>query len=752
MASPFNVGGTPLDRSRFNPQSFAKLADLASGVPIKENKSKDEWREIADRIAKNDEVSQDDFNAFKELSKAAGPERSRLRKELAASGYKDEKVRAELANFYVFDYPFNKLTDAMRLSQGRVAVEALAGASFGPLNLVSAFHAYANLQKNQLESLVEGIQARQNGTATNVLPGNKVQQFHHEKIWQKMMNMLDGARESAKAGKPTEINAQYYELTSPEMMAQLASNAEAGNKVRVNVDAGRLVAFRGSEVTLEELPDKLRCILQLTQLKGDVGVSTYPVTKLLGDPNDLMHRKGLRVGDEFLLSGMNANAGSGENIDAGYLIEGPAARKLVQNFARDVKDSSKVSNEDVFGPAVNEFEKKDVRLRTRALVALIDGLSGPSPAGTALPKPQSFTELKEYADSKGFDLGKLIDVPAGELEQAVNGMIHDDQAVPASKLAKEKVVELIDKAMDATRTPKNLKALDDITAPKGSSQGNTVVGIADLPTERETEMLMAIQNAEKFVYVPAFVMTRPVAAALVAKNNEMKAQGKPFDVRVIADPGIYPDGGTPSEAGIRTLEDGGIRARWALLPRCGWHDRKVHAKELLTDKCEFFGSTNFSNKGLHENWEHSGVVQFDESDPASIEQREQSKAYFEDMWDHFSYECNTIDLATLWKKNYDGPDKEYQIEDARYGVFRKILKGVEEWEKDAGKWMGEQTRSPQVQARVAELTQSGVDEMSAEHLAVREVLGDDKYFAGLHGLQSYRDLQRLAPRRSAHEE
>lgn len=753
QSSTFQVGGTPLDRARQNPETFAKLAEAAAGVPIEENKPAGDWKKIADRITKNDEVSTDDLNAFKELSKAAGPERKRLRSELAASGFKNEELKAQLSNFYVFDGPYNKLTEQLRVAQAKVAVEALVGAGFGPLNVVIGYHAYANLQKGQLQDLVAGIENVEKGTAQNYFPGNRVQQVHREQVWQTMNHMLDDGITAAKQGKPQEVNAQYYELTNPAFVGKLADNAAAGNKVRCNIDAGRLVAFKGNEVGVNELLDKSRVILQLTSAPGDIGVSVYPVAEKLGDPGDLMHRKGLRVGEKFLLSGMNANSGSGENIDAGYIIEGPAARQLSVNFKRDVDQSTDASNEAIFGAkALSGWSGKTAKLGMRGLMAFLDcSQGGPSPIGVTVPRPKDFAGLDSYAKSKGQSLEALIDPgDQGTVQAAVERMLKDPEVeLKLTPEGQQAALGLATRAMDATRTPKNIKSLGDIAPVKGDPQGNAVVSIADIPTERETELIMAIQNAEKFVYMPAFVITKPVAAALVAKKQDMEAAGKPFDVKVIADPGIYPDGGTPNEAGVRMLEDGGIRARWALLPRCGDHDRKIHAKELLTDNSEFFGSTNFSKKGLQENHEHSGVVHFDAKDSNSMHQRSEAMAHFQDLWDNFSYECNSVDLASLWKKNYQGKDKEFQIEDSRGGVVRKVLRGVEAWEKESGTWTQQQAQSPAVQQRIAELQLAGMDEMSAMHVAVRKEMGDSAYFAGLHSLPGYRDLQKMAPHSSS---
>ena len=392
-SSSFNVGGTPLDRSKYNADRFAKFTDIAAKVPVEGNKSPEEWTEIADRIKKDDSVSKEDLAAFQDLSKAAKPERTRLRKELAASGYKDQKLRDQLIPFNLFDGPFGRLTESLRLGNAKVAVEALANASFGPLGVVTAYQAYANLAQQPLQDLVSSIESVEAGKAQNYYPGNQVKQFHHEAVWQKMNQMLDHGLESAKSGNKLEINAQYYELTNPEFVGKLAKNAEAGNKVRINIDPGRLVPYQGNTIEMDDYPDKMRSLIQLSQAKGDLGISTYPVSKILGDPNDLMHRKGLRVGDEFLLSGMNANSGSGENIDAGYSIEGPAARQLVHNFSRDVKDSLGHTNEEVYGEkAISSFQEKNVLFGRRGIVSLLDvmGKDGPAPAGTGLEKPKDF--------------------------------------------------------------------------------------------------------------------------------------------------------------------------------------------------------------------------------------------------------------------------------------------------------------------------------------------------------------------------
>ena len=194
--------------------------------------------------------------------------------------------------------------------------------------------------------------------------------------------------------------------------------------------------------------------------------------------------------------------------------------------------------------------------------------------------------------------------------------------MPLSQAGKQLIADLATKVTEATLDPVNLERLADVELPEGKVSGKTVVGVGDLPVEREALLLHAISTAEEFIYIPTFVITKPVARALAARSEELKAEGKKLDVRVVADTNIYPFGGTPNEYGVFPLEDAGIKVRWSLIPRSvKEHDRKIHAKQVITDKMEFVGSTNLSTAGLNKNWELSGLVMFDENDPESMDAR-----------------------------------------------------------------------------------------------------------------------------------
>ena len=213
----------------------------------------------------------------------------------------------------------DKLTTELREANARAAVQAMAGTLSGVPGLVAAYSAYANgktwtgPETEDTRAVLQEMKALDSGSSTMVTTGNSVEQVHREKLWKKMHSMLDESIERAEGGKPTELDVQLYELTSFEMIKKIARSGQAGNKVRLNLDAGRLnFPSRDAEgeeyFSLDAIPDKIRTIIQLTTLpNADIGVSLFPQKKVLNSPTDLMHRKVIRLGDEVLVSGMNAN-------------------------------------------------------------------------------------------------------------------------------------------------------------------------------------------------------------------------------------------------------------------------------------------------------------------------------------------------------------------------------------------------------------------------------------------------------------
>jgi phosphatidylserine/phosphatidylglycerophosphate/cardiolipin synthase-like enzyme len=747
--SSLTVSKLQLDRTLVNTKTIGDMADAATASGIAGGPTADQWNELKDRVVKTDTLSDADLATLQAFQKTSKPVHSQLHNEFSTNnGSLDPTKTAQLEDVHVYLAGFDNLNTALKVAGAKTAVAAVAGAGFGALNVVSAFEAYANLGDGALKDMVQGLEDVQNGKSNIAFSGNKVENVDGPEVWQKYNQMLDGGIESVKAGKPVPINDQHFELTSPVIVGKLADNAAAGNKVRVSVDLGRVVVFGNKgPIDLDETPDKLRAALQLMNCKGDVGVSGFPVKKLLGDANDLMHRKSLQVGDQVLLTGCNANSGSGENFDAGFVIEGPAAQKLGNDFKTDLSNSVGATNDDVWNQkALDALPNQECHMGSRGLCSMIDAITGPAPAGTDFPHPKSFAEMDAWAKSKGIDVASFIDLPADQVEAAVNASLTSEHGgVTLSAAGKQAFLGLLNKTMDKIGSAKNQDALKDVGVPDGSRKGDVVVSVSNQPVEREVLLLEAIQDAKSFIDVPAFVMTKPIAAAIVARRDELVAEGKPFAIRMVIDSGIYPDGGTPNAAGVRYLEDHGVTPRWAILPLSGMHTRKVHAKVIETDQGKLAGSTNFSIKGLQDNWEHSGYVHYQEGDANSQAIEDSSKKSFNELFDNESFECNTKEVATLSNENYTGKDKDTQIEESRDGVVKTILHSVQNYQNATGVFVQAQASDPTVQARVTALVASGMDEGDATLQAVSEKMGPEKFLDGLHALPEYQTLQQLKP-------
>lgn len=705
-----------------------------------------EWSIMAAELRETNTLSPQHLKDIKSFAKDVRGYHSRLHQDFAASDYKDRKISNELEDVHVFLTQFEEPRRKYLETASKVAVEALSGASFGPSAAVAAYVAWAQPSRDDTIALLGELEQLHDGDSPLIVGGNKVQPVHQDELWKAKMTLLDEALTAADAGNPPEINAQYFELTSDEFVSKLANCARAGCKVRVNIDPSRPGTNGQYGVSVDDGPRKLRALLQLSAIPdSDVGISLYPVNDELGSLSNLMHRKILRVGEKVLLSGMNANKGSGENVDAGYIIEGPAARRLVENFKRDVDTSLHAGLEKVYGADnADTLMNGDVTLTPFGLEYLLDALVGESPAGACLNPDPTYEHVDQLAEKAGYKFWQLIDMKKDEIEQIMAQASSSRRKLPLSKKGKEVLSNLMEKVFEQTRTSENIQALEDITAPEGKAVGATRVGIGDLPTEREALLLHAISTAEEFIYVPTFVITRAVARAMAARREELKAQGKDLDIRVIADAGIYPYGGTPNEHGVTALEDAGVKVRWSLLPRSTRdHDRKIHAKQVITDKMEFFGSTNLSVKGLKDNWEVSGVVLFDESDQGSLEAREKSKAQFLKLWDYESFELDTRRIAEKRLADCKTKDREMRIEEARRSAIKSVLSRIRIYEMESADWMQEQAKDPRVAERAQQLELSGMAEGYALLRAVEEVLGTEEFYKQLNGLDGMKQLRTL---------
>jgi phosphatidylserine/phosphatidylglycerophosphate/cardiolipin synthase-like enzyme len=760
----FQVGGVPLDSKI----SKAFLEQMKANVEKAElSEGKESAAAALKEIYETGHMSEGGLESLKGYGKATEKEWKNDKDAIwAAKEAKPGTVEAGVIEARRKDLnanaPFlgnyNVFIDDLREKTALAAVQAVASSGFGPVSLVAGYAAYLNgptWDKSATKKTTELVTTYEKylaGDSVMTTKGNSVQQVHRSELWKTLTGLTREAAQSGKAGKPQDIIAQYYELTSPEVVGNLAEAAKAGSKLRLNLDAGRLSYPATDTVTgtdyfqVDEIAKKMRTVVQFTSIEGaDVGVSLFPSKGELGSAEDLMHRKVLRVGDKVLMSGMNANASSGENVDAGYVIEGPAARNFAQNAARDIAASAGAGTEEIWGKKQFEkFDVADLRMSKAGLLSLFDTLQGgPSPAGSVLSSPKTVEDLEAAAKKAGVELASVINVPQENWAASMDALLNHDGVVSLSTEGKGVLKALMERAVAETQTPENLKALADISLPKGDEVGKTVVDIADQPAERETLTLNAIAQAKEFIYMPGFVVTRAVAAAIVAKQEQAIKEGKPLDIKVVADSGIYPFGGTPNSSGVDYLEEHGIPVRWAQLERTGPHDRKVHAKQILTDQGEIAGSTNFSAKGMRENWETSAYVHFDENDKDSQALKAQSKAQFEQLWEKDCYPVSITDLARIYSKNEQADGHEHFVSSARAGATREVLVAIENYEVETGDLMQRLLEREGVADKRKALIADGYSDGDAMLMAADSVIGEKELDKMKSALPSSLELERL---------
>ena len=755
-----HIGAISLNPDRFGSSSLSELSTAVSGSAVR--KAKKASTEVLESWNESGKLSTEDLTVLNGYVAESSKKYQELKSKwwtmfkAQQTGKAVLDIETRMAKEGNLLSSHGKLVSELREATARAAVQAMAGSMAGPAGVVAAYAAYANdsswtaAAERTTGELWNSVTNLSNGKSNMITEGNEVQQVHREELWKTMNQTLDKAIKNGKAGKPDELNLQYYELTSPDIIGKIADAAKAGNRVRVNLDAGRL-SFPSKDAggddyfSLDATPDKIRTIIQLATLpEADIAVSLFPQKKLIKSANNLMHRKIMRYGDDVLISGMNANLGSGENVDSGYVVRGPGGRQLVENFARDVQNSMGATLEDIWGSDhITKFQATNLRLGKRGFTSLFDSMAGPSPAGTVLPSPQTLSELEALAEKAGATLSDLVNVPKKDYEKVMTKVAERSAEVELSTKGKKMMRALIEKAIDVTTSKENMERLTQIELPSGEKIGKTRVDLADYPVERETVALQAIAEADKFIFLPGFVITRAVAAAIIARRDQMKADGKELDVRVIADSGIYPHGGTPNSMGVKHLEDAGIQPRWSKLERSNWHDRKIHAKQLITDKGEITGSTNFSNKGFLDNWETSAYIHFDPKDEKAMQQAEATKSQFEELWDT-SFELNSRDQAAFLNRARGVEASSFTIDEDRDRSIRHTLRLLTNYEKESAKVVGDLvTNEPKVAKERTRLIEEGYSDGDASLMAVRSHLGEEGYRKRMDGLAAAKMLTKL---------
>jgi hypothetical protein len=210
---------------------------------------------------------------------------------------------------------------------------------------------------------------------------------------------------------------------------------------------------------------------------------------------------------------------------------------------------------------------------------------------------------------------------------------------------------------------------------------------------------------------------------------------------VVLDPGIYGYGGTPNEKGYRYLEDHDIPVKWAVLDRSDpSHDRKVHAKLMVTDKMMLTGSTNFSTKALHSNWELSDVLYFGD-DKDSLAKQQELGNDFDKLWSREAMGINTKDLADKqFATRSPGPERDLLETRYRDKVTRSFLRGIENYERSIGATVQDElAHNPSLAYNLEQQVKSG----KASGYAIWDLMGDKHLQELRESTPAYQTLQKI---------
>lgn len=569
------------------------------------------------------------------------------------------------------------------------------------------------------------------------LKGNQVEPLTRQQIWEKKMSLLDQAGQNPKG---VEIEAQYYEMASPEMLEKLTRNARGGANVRVLLDPGTLSKGQDS-YDATSLTARLNAVKRLEAgSQGQVGVQFFANKEVLGARQEIMHRKLLRVGDQVVFGGMNSSSGSGENVDFATTIQGPAATRLSQSFQRDLDLSAGRSVEQIYGSQIEELRHADdrpVTVQRRGLLDLLEAQTGVPPRG-GMTQTERVDRAIESAGYQGITADQLAELPAGTSarEWLLNG--HGD--IPLTDRGRNLLADGLEGAVGRMNSPQNREKLSRSQLPSDQAVGQNTVAVGDTSAERQALVLNAVESADKFIKVSAFVLNEDLARLLADKRDKMAAEGKPFDVQVVLDPGVYQYGGTPNEKGFKMLEDRGVPVKWAVLDRTDPdHDRKVHAKMILTDKMMLTGSTNFSHKALRDNWELSDITFFDDS-PDSQSKLDQVNADFDKLYGQEALALDTRALAEQKYGDRQGAEGQMLRDSYRSRTMRSFLRGIQSYEEDVGQRVQDEVgQHPQWSYQIDEKVRHG----SPRGYATMEVLGADEMQRLRQSSPAYQRLLRI---------
>lgn len=555
--------------------------------------------------------------------------------------------------------------------------------------------------------------------------GNNVTPLMKGDIWATKMQLLDGAiANPTEDGKPVEIDAEYYELGSPEMVGRFRSAADNGAKVRVVMDPGHLTGTGKDTFDATSIATKLETAetLQRGMDGKDMAVTFFPNREMLGGRDEIMHRKIFRVGEEVVFGGMNANQGSGENIDFGMKIEGPTARRIGEIFRDDARDSAGKGVEDIYGNQLETIRggEKTIQLSGYGMQGILSAAYGEKAGITGTESSSERVDrLISTAKLQGVDVTELgefsdLDKDGAVTSKDVSAMILSPkkQSVTLTDKGREFLATQIESSVERMKNRENVEKFDDVTPPGGDlskgAEGRDVLAVGNSSVERQALVLDAISSADKFIKVSAFVLNDDMAKLLIDKKQQKEAKGEDFQVQVIMDPGLYGYGGTPNEAAYKRLEDAGVPVKWSFLDRTDpAHDRKNHSKLMITDKMVLTGSTNFSEKGLRTNWEVNDVAYFNENDPESMKKQQTIVADYDRMWKREAIDINTKTLAERKYESYTGDDKEIRIDRYRNTVLRSFCGEIDAYEAQIGERLQRYGERGDVRGALAKRVEQG---------------------------------------------
>jgi phosphatidylserine/phosphatidylglycerophosphate/cardiolipin synthase-like enzyme len=532
--------------------------------------------------------------------------------------------------------------------------------------------------------------------------GNDVKPLMRGDIWAAKMNLLDRAIENpVQNGKPVEIDAEYYEMTSPEVIGRLRKAAEGGARVRVLLDPGHLASAGKDGFDATSLAVRASTVSTLMQgmEDRDMAVTLFPNKDKLGGRDEIMHRKIFRVGETVVFGGMNANTGSGENVDFAMSIDGPATRRFGEIFKDDIEASKGSNLQQIYGSQMDLLrnDERPVTLSRFGFESLLSSMVGKEAGVTGEESREERTARLINAAKKAgispYSLGDFEDldkdgrISSVDVQSFLLGK--GKETVALSESGRKALADVVESTVAMTGGDRNVEALGRVDPPEGKlkegAKGSDVLSVGNSSVERQALVLDAIGSAERFIKISAFVLNDDMAKLLIEKKKEKEGKGESFDIQVVMDPGMYGYGGSPNEPAYKRLEDAGINVKWSLLDRTNpEHDRKNHSKLIITDQMILTGSTNFSEKGLRKNWEVNDVSYFVEGDPDSEKKLAAVTGQYDRMWEREAIGISTRAAAERRLAGYTGDDGAVRLDKERSRIIRDSLRTIESFEKEMG--------------------------------------------------------------------